>query len=1071
MKKNVTRIYDKRKASTRKKYLLAIVAIIMLQIALYIGVFSKAESVISIKYINYYTLEESENSIAVESDLTGKYIILPENINNREVLNYYIGEGEESNTYKPNDVYRISDEESLTVKVEYGETVVSAYNDAVDTNEQTSENEATVNEAETNSEETVDIYLGECGQEGEEGTELNPYRFIETAFAALPDSGGKIIIKGYVEVENWASLEAASNKDVIIEGYNNDSQIIMEGDWKLQGNTTIRNVKIIMSETKQNLAIHANGYNLTLGAEGLPESLKISAKSQEYYPTVYGGSTTTIHSGIYQNIYGGSKSQKITGDVDLKINYAVCYESIYGGSNTAEIVGNVNLNIEYANVKGNIYGGSNSGKITGNTDLNITNAEVGLSVYGGSYSAQLNGTSTTVIQYGKYGTLLTDENEIAISGGNNGGARQTVLLTINNATVINGCIAGAGASTDIQHPINMTIEKIKLGEDGQGTSSIYGYSYSDGTVVASDITMNIKEIEGRPKYIIGYCNTESATAMSGSITMDLSNINSTVTEIYGGSYNGTQTQAIPITITTNNVNAKLLSAGGLKDNSIKSYEITVNGGSFTNGIYAGVGTNETVNVIDDENNITLNSYKGKLIFKNKGATITLNNSNVTTYDISSFRDVNIDKDSELSINDTKQVTFYGNLAGEGTLRLEDNTTVSFVNKGITGPLEIDIIEDSDNTSSFVNIISGENETKEELYLNEELEGYTTEFIEDISFWKFYIGDNAIQSVSDCVYINSIYGDDSNSGEITAPVKTIARASEIIKGNPIKKKVVTTSNLDLNIETRKEIDTSDIYTVITTTDGIINFQKYVDLAKTTNNIYQNIEFADIDIISSSGTKNIYLNGNKLKINNSVKTSGTISLYGGSSSRSITGDTNIDIYGGTWSYIYGGSSSGNITGNTFVNIYDGTFNGNIYGGSTTGSITGNTTVKISGGNIQGSVYGGSNRGSITGDTHINISGGTLISNIYGGSSRGSIEGNTHINISGGNIQRNIYGGSYDEKIVGNTNIDISAGNLAGVIYAGSYSGEITGDITSNIIGGTNLKIGDVKISRKCIWWKSY
>ena len=92
MKKNITRIYDKNKVHRRKKYMLFIIAALMLQIAIYFGVFSKAEQVIPIKYINYYTLEAFDSSIQVESDSEGNYIIFPEQINNREAITYYIEE-------------------------------------------------------------------------------------------------------------------------------------------------------------------------------------------------------------------------------------------------------------------------------------------------------------------------------------------------------------------------------------------------------------------------------------------------------------------------------------------------------------------------------------------------------------------------------------------------------------------------------------------------------------------------------------------------------------------------------------------------------------------------------------------------------------------------------------------------------------------------------------------------------------------------------------------------------------------------------------------------------------------
>jgi len=93
MKKNITRIYDKKKSNNRRKYMLGIIAILILQIAIYLGAFSRAETVIQVEYVNYYTLETYLSSTDVLSDLNGDYIVLPEVIDNRNVVSYY-AEGE-----------------------------------------------------------------------------------------------------------------------------------------------------------------------------------------------------------------------------------------------------------------------------------------------------------------------------------------------------------------------------------------------------------------------------------------------------------------------------------------------------------------------------------------------------------------------------------------------------------------------------------------------------------------------------------------------------------------------------------------------------------------------------------------------------------------------------------------------------------------------------------------------------------------------------------------------------------------------------------------------------------------
>lgn len=928
----------------------------------------------------------------------------------------------------------------------------------------------------------------------------------------------------------------------------------MKGSWTLQGNTTITNVKLILTN---NYDIYANGYNLVLGTKDEKESLKIVGNdNNEFYPNVYGGSSTkaltndtnlTINAGNYNYIFGGSKNKTITGNVNLTINYAAvakqaiyggadgegatitgstivnikdarCDVSIYGGSKYGTITKNVDMTVEYVEVVGSIYGGSNkgtingnvnleitgkpkigtsiyggsnnSGTIKGNTNLKIADAEVNTSIYGGSKGGSQTGTATTIIQNGQYGLVTTANgtNETTISGGSNGGSVGGVSLTINDATIANGCVTGAGNSAAVYGTIDINIEKITLNTN----NSIYGYGYTGGTTGSKDITMTIGSITGKPKYIMGYCYSGGGAA-TGTITMNLSNINSTNMEVYGGSYNGIQTAAVASKITTNNVKAKLLSPGGIQVSSIKSYNITVNGGSFSDYIYAGIGTNEVADVVNDGNALTLNSYNGKISVRNKTATLTLNNSNVTAaakmyysnvalnnsvlsvesiyYTTWSLGNIVIDENSEFSINNTKQLVVYGTLSGKGVLRLCDTTSLT-LNQGLTGPIKIDIIEDANSTNHYVNIIS-QNEGQEdenelisvkEIVDEQEVDKYKRDFINSISYWKFYTEEgDLIEGQANCVYLDSTNGNDSNPGTIKEPVKTIQRASEIIKSDSSKDRAVIISDLNLNQETSRNVDTSDIYTLITTTDGKINFQKEVNLNATdsVNNIYQNIKFENLKITNNTSTtvQNIFLNGNKLIIGSGVTTNVNttnniyISIYGGANTTNLENvNTNIQINSGTWYEIYGGSNTGEAKGNTNIVVNAGTIY-NIYGGNNKGKLneSSTTNVTINGGSISTLLCGGSKAGDIIGNTNVNIK-GSVAGAIYGGNYSGAIIGNTYLNITSGIFSNNMYAGNYNGKIIGTTNLKITNGTIKAISYGGSYKGNIEGTTNVIIEGGT-------------------
>ena len=556
----------------------------------------------------------------------------------------------------------------------------------------------------------------------------------------------------------------------------------MSGDWTLQGNTTITDLKLLASKT--DLSIYANGYKIVLGAEGNNESLIIGNEENKYYPT----------------IYGGSNNKNITGNTNVTINSGT-YQNIYGGSNGRNIEGNTNLYINYAVVNGSVYGGSYGATITGNTNVTIEN--------------------------GKYGVTLAEQNHSSITGGSNNGAIEngSTNLTINGGTVFNGCITGAGNSTQVANSINLTINNLSLGEDGNGTNSIYGYGYNAGATGSNSINLNIniKNLIGKPKYIMGYCYSGGgAVPTTATITMNLENIDSTETEIYAASYNDVQTNNAKAVINSNNVKAKLLSAGGLQKNSIKNYEITVNGGSFTSGIYAGgsVTNIATANVGANGTKIVLNNYTGKLSFNNKNADITLNNSNVTTANkfyyaninlnnsemsieksinstTSSFGNIHIDKNSTLSINNiensAKQIIVAGKLTGEGKLKLYDTNTL-IVEDGIAStvenPIDIDIIENANNTEHYINIISSKEEESDKLVSakkvenEQEVDKYNKDYIEHLSYWKFY-NNTGVVSKTNCIYLHSTNGNDENEGTIEKPVKTIARATQIMSENSNK----------------------------------------------------------------------------------------------------------------------------------------------------------------------------------------------------------------------------------------------------------------------------------------------
>lgn len=147
------------------------------------------------------------------------------------------------------------------------------------------------------------------------------------------------------------------------------------------------------------------------------------------------------------------------------------------------------------------------------------------------------------------------------------------------------------------------------------------------------------------------------------------------------------------------------------------------------------------------------------------------------------------------------------------------------------------------------------------------------------------------------------------------------------------------------------------------------------------------------------------------------------------------------------VYGGGNLSQVVGSTTINIKSGsiTFNaegndeGNIYGGGygTSAVLTGNTTINVTGGTISKDVYGGGALANITGSTVVNIDGGTVTQDVYGGGALANVGKNTNINLTGGTI-RDSYGGGLGSADVAALIGGDATTTLNGSIVLGSVFG---------------------------------
>ena len=122
--------------------------------------------------------------------------------------------------------------------------------------------------------------------------------------------------------------------------------------------------------------------------------------------------------------------------------------------------------------------------------------------------------------------------------------------------------------------------------------------------------------------------------------------------------------------------------------------------------------------------------------------------------------------------------------------------------------------------------------------------------------------------------------------------------------------------------------------------------------------------------------------------------------------VSGDVTLTIDGNTTitngkvmkvgKSVYGGGEESAVSGNTEININGGTIGtddsgddyGNVFGGGNLGIVEKNTTVAISGGAVNQSVYGGGCEADVKGNTNVSMTDGYIFNGIFGGGLSGSV-----------------------------------------------------------------------------------
>ncbi|MFR6486463.1 MAG: beta strand repeat-containing protein [Clostridium sp.] len=210
--------------------------------------------------------------------------------------------------------------------------------------------------------------------------------------------------------------------------------------------------------------------------------------------------TVNLNGGTVNNAFAGGNAVGVTGTVALNVKDGVTATNVYGGSNSSGNVDNPSLSVKggtITNIYGGGYGGAsndgNNGTITSNPNITIENGTID-NVYGGGERGVTTKTNTISVT----GGTLTN----TYGGGNKAQAENTVI-NLNNTTGSIKNVYGGCNNTG-------TVQSSKIYIDGTITS-VFGGGKGEQTLVKES-----------------YAKTEASAK---------------VTDIYGGSENGTVTNA------------------------------------------------------------------------------------------------------------------------------------------------------------------------------------------------------------------------------------------------------------------------------------------------------------------------------------------------------------------------------------------------------------------------------------------------------------------------------------------------------------------------------------------------
>lgn len=424
------------------------------------------------------------------------------------------------------------------------------------------------------------------------------YTTLAEAAAALPDTGGTIVVTGAVVHSNDVAVTLPAKPITVTSVYGGTDYAATNGAYfgigrtlNLGADATFENITIKQTNTTTTYGnIYANGHHLTIG-EGVTT---VANETTGVMTPIHGGSASgalssdthiTVHSGAWDVIHGGSYvTLKGNSVVDI---YGGTIGTVYGGSRSYNHAGTATINI-YGGTIGTVYGGSRGCQFNGDVTINMTGGTITGALVGGNGPSGKNFTGDTTLNISG-GTIEYSADGAGVVGGSvgaSGGTAYTftgnIAINISGNAQVYPLVLGASRYNNIATTGDIAV-------DISGNAKLYRHVYGGGygakvTTVEKGIVVTVRDnasFTAPANNVTHLCGGANSGTVTGNVTVNVCDNVYVPGHVYGAGYFGSVTGTSTVNIIGGTVTGKV-SAGAVQTGTVGTGAITLAGGTLGN---------------------------------------------------------------------------------------------------------------------------------------------------------------------------------------------------------------------------------------------------------------------------------------------------------------------------------------------------------------------------------------------------------------------------------------------------------------------------------------------------------